>query len=122
MKTLRKITEAELKNLELLALEYGVRVESLIGFHVAMLAGRVYILKTPSKSGMSWKLDVYYIRKNQLVRATHAVYSLMGCNVKQVIHGGGMDMAFQALYNYQFKTLTARQVKKYADIPSYHSM
>lgn len=122
MKTLRKITEAELKNLELFAIEQGVRVESLIGFHVAMLAGRVYILKTPSKSGMSCKLDVYYIRKNQLVRAVAAVYNLMGCNHKQVIHGGGMDMAFQALYSYQFQTLTPRQMLKYSDIPSYHSM
>lgn len=122
MKTLRKITEAELKNLELLALEHGVRVESLIGFHAAMLAGRVYILNTPSKSGMSCKLDVYYIRKNQLIRAVAAVYNIMGCNHKQVISGGGMDMAFQALYTYQFHTLTPRQMIKYIDIPSYHRM
>ena len=122
MKTLRKITKAELKNIENQAAKYDTCKDALINFHKAMLAGRIYIINTASKSGLSSKLSVHYVHNNQLLNAPSAVYSLMGCNAAGVIRGGGMDMAFSALYNYQCDTLTPKQMKKYHDIPVYNSL
>lgn len=122
MKTLRKITKAELKNLEIQATNHDTCKDVLINFHKAMLAGRIYIINKQSKSCLSSKLSVHYVHNNQLLSAPSAVYKMMGCNVNGLIHGGGMDMAFAALHNYQCETLTPRQMKKYYDLPSYNSL
>ena len=122
MKTLRKITKAELKNIENQAAKYDTCKDALINFHKAMLAGRIYIINTRSNSGLSSKLSVYYVPNNQLLNANDAIYKMMGCNVNGIIRGGGMDMAFQALHSYQCGTLTDKQMKKYYDLPDYNSL
>jgi hypothetical protein len=76
---------------------YGI----LVDLKNALLHGKYYTgVMSVSRSGMSRKIKIAYIKNNTLHTICHSgILNLAGCNKDGRIDGCGMDMLFAAQYN-----------------------
>jgi hypothetical protein len=98
-KHLHKLAEKLTKKDEYTSYEW--MYNELLRIKNALLTGKFYAgVDSVSRSGMSRKISLAYIYKNQLHHIYHEkILELAGCNKDGRIGGCGMDMLFAAQYN-----------------------
>lgn len=66
-------------------------------------------IQSVSKSGMTRKMDFYFITDNQLIYCNKLIAEIAGYNRDKkgslIVKGCGMDMIFSVLYNFNMSVL-----------------
>jgi len=69
-----------------------------------------------ARSGMSRRLELYVMAKNELIRITYSVAQLMGSSINSngiLVTGCGMDMHFATVSNLSYYLFGGKKLKNF---------